>query len=320
MGTSGGRPEGTTASEGYGVSGGRPEGTTASEGYGVSGGRPEGTTASEGYGVSGGRPAGTTASEGYGVSGGRPEGTTASEGYGVSGGRPAGTTASDGFDVGRSGGRPVGTTVARGFKVGKVKRTLKFDTVDAGVDFGEWDTSAVNHDAGVLSACARGIKQQRFFDRKSLGAGVCYSCGHVLWTSVDGAHIFLIDKPSNMTRDDAPAAAYLRAVPNCSLSFEYTERGSSTKERWYCCSHCKTDPVPTEFQVGDVYGDSEADVKPVREWDMSTPKPVKALCNKYETGQVSLCGLFSSTVKKASMSQYQHLQGEINAIRKLDRH
>ena len=330
VGTSGGRPAGTTANEGYdvGTSGGRPAGTTANEGYdvGTSGGRPAGTTANEGYdvGTSGGRPAGTTANEGYdvGTSGGRPAGTTANEGYdvGTSGGRPAGTTATEGYGVGTSGGRPVGTTVARGFKVGKVKRTLKFDTVDADVHFGEWDTSAVNLDAGALSACARGIKQQRFFDRKSLGVGVCYSCGHVLWTSVDGAHTFLIDKPSNMTRDDAPAAAYLRAVPNCSLSFEYTERGSSTKERWYCCSHCKTDPVPTEFQVGNVYGDSEADVKPVREWDMSTPKPIKALCNKYETGQVSLCGLFSSTVKKASMSQYQHLQGEINAIRKLDRH
>ena len=53
---------------------------------------------------------------------------------------------------------------------------------------------------------------------------------------------------------------------------------------------------------------------------MSIPAPLKALCNKYETGQVALCGLFSDTAKKASMSQYLHLQGEINAITKLDRH
>jgi hypothetical protein len=53
---------------------------------------------------------------------------------------------------------------------------------------------------------------------------------------------------------------------------------------------------------------------------MAMPDPIKALCNKYETGMVSLCGLFSNTVKKASMSQYQHLQGEVNAIKKLDRH
>ena len=43
-GTSGGRPTGTTASEGdiVGTSGGRPTGTSASEGYAVSGGRPIG--------------------------------------------------------------------------------------------------------------------------------------------------------------------------------------------------------------------------------------------------------------------------------------
>ena len=58
---------------------------------------------------------------------------------------------------------------------------------------------------------------------KPLGVDVCYNCEHVLWTSVDGAHTY-------MTRDDAPAAAYLRAVPNCTLSFEYRERGNSTKE------------------------------------------------------------------------------------------
>ena len=37
-------------------------------------------------------------------------------------------------------------------------------------------------------------------------------------------------------------------------------------------------------------------------------------------GQVALCGLFSDTVKRASMSLYQHLQGELNPIKKLDRH
>lgn len=47
-------------------------------------------------------------------------------------------------------------------------------------------------------------------------------------------------------------------------------------------------------------------MKPVEEWDMSFPTPLKALCNKYEMGQVALCGLFSDTVKKASMSTYHH--------------
>ena len=35
---------------------------------------------------------------------------------------------------------------------------------------------------------------------------------------------------------------------------------------------------------------------------------------------VQLCGLFSTTVKDAGVSQWHHIQGEINAIHKLDRH
>ena len=58
------------------------------------------------------------------------------------------------------------------------------------------------------------------------------------------------------------------------------------------------------MHVGKVFGDGIADIKPVPEWEMSLPDPVKALCNKYETGQVALCGLFSDTLKKASISQY----------------
>ena len=132
---------------------------------------------------------------------------------------------------------------------------------------------------------------------------MCYNCGHVLWSTVDGAHPFLVDKPGNMTREDSPASAYLRAVPNCSLSFVY-KGGRSSKERRYCCSHCKSASVPTEMHVGRVVR-KESEVRPVPEWDMKIPDPIAALCNKYETGQVALCGQFSETVKKAAMSQYQ---------------
>ena len=48
--------------------------------------------------------------------------------------------------------------------------------------------------------------------------------------------------------------------------------------------------------MGDIFGDAVSDVKPVLLWDMTMPEPIKALCNKYETGMVSLCGLFSDHV------------------------
>ncbi|MCG8625790.1 MAG: hypothetical protein MJE68_27795 [Proteobacteria bacterium] len=52
---------------------------------------------------------------------------------------------------------------------------------------------------------------------------------------------------------------------------------------------------------------------------MSKPKLIAELRNWYETGHVSLCGLFSTTVK-ALISQYHHTIGEVNSITKLDRH
>ena len=53
---------------------------------------------------------------------------------------------------------------------------------------------------------------------------------------------------------------------------------------------------------------------------MSFPTDIQSLANQYEHRQMSLCGLFSSTVRKASMTQYCHLQGEVNAITNFDKH
>ena len=76
-----------------------------------------------------------------------------------------------------------------------------------------------------------------------------------------------------------------------------------------------------DLYVGDVLDSSESmTMKPVKLWDMSKPKSIAELRNRYETGHVSLCGLFSTTVKKASISQYQHTIGEVNSITKLHRH
>ena len=52
------------------------------------------------------------------------------------------------------------------------------------------------------------------------------------------------------------------------------------------------------MHVGRVFGKEESEVRPIPKWDMKIPDPIAALCNKYETGQVALCGLFSETVKK----------------------
>ena len=106
----------------------------------------------------------------------------------------------------------------------------------------DWDHSneLLNVDDDLIEACTRRIAQQRTFDKKPLGLAVCYRCGHLLWSCVDGAHTFLVDKPSGLSENEAPASsAYLRAVPSCTARFVYTERGTLTKERWYSCPYCK---------------------------------------------------------------------------------
>ena len=53
---------------------------------------------------------------------------------------------------------------------------------------------------------------------------------------------------------------------------------------------------------------------------MVYPPDVTILKSKAEICQVALCGIFSTTVKDAKKHQWQHVQGEVNALHKLDRH
>ena len=139
-----------------------------------------------------------------------------------------------------------------------------------------------------------------------------YGCGHLLWNCVDGLHTFLVNEPSGVSKDDAPASAYLQAVPSCTAGFVYTERGTSTKERWYSCAYYRFSTIPSSQHVDCVF-DPSSSMKPVDEWDMTFPTEIQSLTNQYEREQ-----LFSSTVRVASMTQYCHLQDE--TITKLDKH
>ena len=236
-------------------------------------------------------------------------------------GRPSGTTLEAGYRVGVNGDRPSGTTQEAGYRVGcrPRRKNVQFDK-SIQLPTGWVDSKElVNASSGLLDACGRRIAQQRTFDKKPLGVAVCYGCGHLLWSCVDGARTFLVNNPSGMTKDNAPASAYLRTVSDCSAGFVYTERGNSTKEHLYCCPYCKSNQIPSDQHVGHIL-DASLNAKSVDQWDMSFQVEVKSLANQYERDQMSLCGLFSSTVREASMTQYRHLQGEVNAITKLDRH
>ena len=59
-----------------------------------------------------------------------------------------------------------------------------------------------------------------------------------------------------MCKKYAPANALLKAVDNCSLTFEH----NSTKKKWYSCAYCKTNQMPAELYVGDVLDGSESSI------------------------------------------------------------
>jgi hypothetical protein len=120
-----------------------------------------------------------------------------------------------------------------------------------------------------------------------------------------------------MTADDAPAMAYLRASPNSNLTFVHMKGDC---EKWLCCPQCKKYAVPSDQHVGDVFESGAYSTKPVSQWNMTLPNPIGNLANRYERGQISLCGLFSTIAKDAGMSRFSHVQGEVNSLGKLDRH
>ena len=284
-----GRPTGTSAEAGFRVTTGRAVGTTAEAGYKVSNGRTVGTTAEAGYKVSNGRTVGTTAEAGYKVSNGRSIGTSAEAGYKVSNGRSRGTTEEAGFHV--SCGRPV---------VYKSNTSDKLITTDV---------NCVSLSDELLALGNKRIAQQVRFDSKPLAIGMCYCCGSILWSRVDNSHTNLVD--IKLTEGQIPAVAYQKAMLSAGKGLlEYRHKSM------YACAVCKTLKCPSEFEfhVGKYEGID------IEEWDMRFPEVILNLKNPVEHCQIALCGIFSTTVKDAKRHQWRHIQGEVNALHKLDRH
>ena len=66
--------------------------------------------------------------------------------------------------------------------------------------------------------------------------------------------------------------------------------------------------------MGDIFESGTCNAKPVSQWNMKLPSAIANLANRYERGQVSLCGLFSTIVKDAGMPRFSHVQGEVNSL------
>ena len=322
---SGGRPTGTTAAAGSNVSAGRPSGTTAAAGSNVSAGRPSGTTAAAGSNVSAGRPTGTSAAAGFNVSAGRPTGTTAAAGSGIgkSPGRRKGTTMKKGYSAGVGGGRPSGAAAQRGAKCQQPSKTEPTATGTETAEDKEWcmEVEMVNVTADKLKKLQQLITKQCKFDSKPLGKALCWSCGRVLHANVDSSRTFLIKPQEGMTEARAPASAYLRALPyDNGLTFVHNSG------KWYSCPTCKRrkakkESIPMDQYVGDVLLPPPSSA-PKRSdlWNMQLPDALNHLANDYEKRQVSLSGLFSTTLRDVTPTQSRHVLGQVHMGHRLDRH
>ena len=287
---------------------------------GNSGGRPTGTTTSAGFvvGTSGGRPTGTTTSAGFAVSKGRPKGTTITTGpkVGPNPGQSIGTKRELGHNDGVGGARPSDAVAQLGNKLQTSTKTSS--TMDQSEENEEWctDNGMVNVSAGKLKKLETLIAKQKKFDSKPLGKAVCWSCGRVLRANVDGSRTLLV--PSNgRTQAQAPASTYLQALPyDNGLTFIH---GS---DKWYSCPTCKRGKaIPTDQHVGDVLLPPPSSA-PKRSdlWNMQLPDALDHLANDYEKRQVSLCGLFSTTVREVTPTQSRHVLGQVFTGHRLDRH
>ena len=178
-----------------------------------------------------------------------------------------------------------------------------------------WDTDKTNLSLSddLLTRAKKRIGQQVRFDAKPLGIAMCYCCGSILWSRVDNSHTHLVRLDLN--DEIIPAAAYQCAMTiNGSGHLDYRHKSG----KLYACSVCNTFKNPKEYSITFHMG--KTNKLSTLEWDMGYPPQVMCLKTEFEKCQIALCGIFSTTVKDAKRHQWRHIQGEVNALHKLDKH
>ena len=217
-----------------------------------------------------------------------------------------------------SGGRPSGAVNQRAILQQPPKSEPMIASTDCAKDK-EWctDEGMVNVTAYKLKRLKILMTKQCKFDSKPLGKALCWRCGRVLYANVDNSRTFLVQPQKGMTEAQAPATAYLQALPyDNGLTFTHNSG------KWYSCPTCKRmKSIPTDQHVGDVHLPPPSSA-PKRSdlWNMELPGTLDNLSNEYEKRQVSLSGLFSTTLRDVTPTQAQHVLGQVHMEHRLNRH
>ena len=330
-----GRPVGTTRDAGFSASSGHPTSDVDVE-MNVPTGRPVGTTRDAGFSASSGHPTSDVDVEAN-VPTGRPVGTTRDAGFSASSGHP---TSDVDVEMNVPTGRPVGTTRDAGFSTSTgrpdssnsnlVEDSYNISTEEADMFIEDnlslliqymkqyelptsWNTDSLSLNDDLLVRAKKRIGQQVRFDAKPLGIGMCYCCGSILWSRVDNSHTHLVDL--DLEDEIIPAVAYQCTMVTSGKGYlKYRHKSG----KLYACSVCNSYKNPGDYSITFHVGKTPN--FNTTEWDMFYPPEITSLKSEAEKCQVALCGIFSTTVKDAKMHQWRHIQGEVNALHKLDRH
>ena len=179
------------------------------------------------------------------------------------------------------------------------------------------DKQTLNVSPAKLDKLEKLITKEHKFDSTPLGKAICWKCGRILYSNPGSNHTYLTLPPKGMSAAEASASAYLRALPyDNGLTFIHMNG------KWYFCPTCKRGKdIPTEQHVRDVFLPPPLSA-PKRSalWDMKLPDALNELTNDYERRQISLCSLFSTTVRNVTPTQLCHILGQVSIGHRLDNH
>ena len=162
--------------------------------------------------------------------------------------------------------------------------------------------------AAKLKKLGKLIIKECKFDSTPLGKAICWKCGRILYSNVVTSRTCLVLPPKGMDSAEAPASAYLQA-----LLYDNGLKFVHDNGKWYSCPTCNREKaIPMEQHVGDVVLLPPNASKRSALWNLKLPDPLDQLVNDYEKRQISLCSLFSTTVRNVTPTQARHVQGEVS--------
>lgn len=142
------------------------------------------------------------------------------------------------------------------------------------------------------------FRQGIMHGNKNIIQAMCANCGRLLYGDKINYHKFVVEK--SKTGFDSAPFTHRNGSINSDLPTEHSA------DKFYACRHCKD----KNFQ---------SDLYPLSPPGVSNEIPLQLVdLTTQEKSQISLCSIYSTTVKKSNINQrtFIHKMGELNAVSK----